>query len=107
MIDRAKRYIYEGDIFQVVLSNPLTAPATGSLFDTYQSFVVKTPLPMLSAGTTTDKVFDLVQKVRTRSAIPLTFMTYANVIFSLRDRSVCTKSSRGWHRWHYFARCPL
>lgn len=36
----------------------------------------------LSAGTTTDKVFDLVQKVRTRSAIPLAFMTYANVIFS-------------------------
>lgn len=35
----------------------------------------------LSAGTTTDKVFDLVQKVRTRSAIPLAFMTYANVIF--------------------------
>ena len=36
----------------------------------------------LSSGTTTDKVFDLVQKVRTRSAIPLAFMTYANVVFT-------------------------
>lgn len=36
----------------------------------------------LAAGTTTDKVFDLVRRVRKNTAIPLAFMTYANVIFS-------------------------
>ena len=36
----------------------------------------------LSAGTTTDKGFDLVRRVRKTTQIPLVFMTYANVIFS-------------------------
>lgn len=36
----------------------------------------------LSAGTTTDKVFDLVRRVRKTTQIPLVLMTYANVIFS-------------------------
>lgn len=36
----------------------------------------------LSAGTTTDKVFDLVRRVRKTTQIPLVFMTYSNVIFS-------------------------
>ena len=31
MVEKAKEYIREGDIFQVVLSNPLTAKAKGSL----------------------------------------------------------------------------
>ena len=39
-------------------------------------------LRALAAGTTTDKVFDLVRRVRKNTAIPLAFMTYANVIFS-------------------------
>ena len=36
MVKKAKHYIHEGDIFQVVLSNPLRAEAKGSLFDTYR-----------------------------------------------------------------------
>ena len=36
----------------------------------------------LSAGTTTDKVFDLVRDLRKDVTIPLVFMTYANVVFS-------------------------
>lgn len=47
----------------------------------------------LSAGTTTEKVFDLVQKVRTRSAIPLAFMTYANVIFSYGIEAFAQKAA--------------
>ena len=35
MVEKAKEYVREGDIFQVVLSNPMTARARGSLFDTY------------------------------------------------------------------------
>ncbi len=31
MVEKAKKYIKEGDIFQVVLSNRLEAKATGSL----------------------------------------------------------------------------
>ncbi|MBR4208802.1 MAG: tryptophan synthase subunit alpha [Lachnospiraceae bacterium] len=36
----------------------------------------------LKAGTTTDKVFALVARLRETLAIPLVFMTYANVVFS-------------------------
>ena len=36
----------------------------------------------LSAGTTTDKIFDLVQDLRKDVTIPMVFMTYANVVFS-------------------------
>ena len=36
----------------------------------------------LAAGTTTDKVFDLVRDLRKDVTIPLVFMTYANVVFS-------------------------
>ena len=43
MVEKAKRYIREGDIFQVVLSNPVRAKASGSLFDTYR--VLRTANP--------------------------------------------------------------
>ncbi len=36
----------------------------------------------LSAGTTTDKIFDLVRRLRRDLTVPLVFMTYANVVFS-------------------------
>ncbi len=36
----------------------------------------------LKAGTTTDKIFDMVKRVREQVALPMVFMTYANVIFS-------------------------
>lgn len=40
MVEKAKRYIREGDIFQIVLSNPMRAKAEGSLFDTDRKSVV-------------------------------------------------------------------
>ena len=36
----------------------------------------------LAAGTTTDKIFELVSEIRKDVKIPLVFMTYANVVFS-------------------------
>jgi tryptophan synthase alpha chain len=36
----------------------------------------------LAAGVTTDKVFDLVRRLRRDVTIPMVFMTYANVVFS-------------------------
>lgn len=36
----------------------------------------------LAAGTTTDKVFDLVERLNTKVKVPMVFMTYANVVYS-------------------------
>ncbi|MCR5214497.1 MAG: tryptophan synthase subunit alpha [Eubacterium sp.] len=36
----------------------------------------------LSAGTTTDKIFDMVRNLRKDVTVPMVFMTYANVVFS-------------------------
>ena len=36
----------------------------------------------LSGDVTTDKIFEMVEKIRKRTAIPMVFMTYANVVFS-------------------------
>ena len=36
----------------------------------------------LSGGVTTDKIFEMAEKIRKRTAIPMVFMTYANVVFS-------------------------
>ena len=36
----------------------------------------------LAAGTTTDKIFDMVSQLRKEISTPLVFMTYANVVFS-------------------------
>ncbi len=47
MVEKAKHYIREGDIFQVVLSNPLRAKASGSLFDTYRMLRVSNPSPYM------------------------------------------------------------
>ncbi|MEE0955175.1 MAG: anthranilate synthase component I family protein [Eubacterium sp.] len=47
MVNKAKNYIREGDIFQVVLSNPMTAKASGSLFDTYRVLRATNPSPYM------------------------------------------------------------
>lgn len=53
-------------------------------------------LRALSAGTTTDKIFDMVRRVRKTISIPMVFMTYANVIFSYgADRFLQTAAEIG------------
>lgn len=47
MVNKAKKYIYEGDIFQVVLSNRLEADFEGSLFDTYRVLRTINPSPYM------------------------------------------------------------
>ena len=50
----------------------------------------------LSGGVTTDKVFDMVRKIRRKSSIPMVFMTYANVVFSYgTDRFMKTAKEVG------------
>ena len=47
MVEKARHYIHEGDIFQVVLSNPMRAKAEGSLFDTYRVLRATNPSPYM------------------------------------------------------------
>ncbi len=47
MVEKAKKYIREGDIFQIVLSNRLSAPFEGSLFDTYRRLRTINPSPYM------------------------------------------------------------
>lgn len=39
-------------------------------------------LRALTGGVTTDKIFDMVARLREKTDIPMVFMTYANVVFS-------------------------
>ena len=47
MVTKAKSYIKEGDIFQVVLSNRIEADISGSLFDTYRVLRTTNPSPYM------------------------------------------------------------
>ena len=54
MVDAAKRHIYEGDIFQIVLSNCLSAPFEGSLLNTYRMLRTINPSPYMFYFSGTD-----------------------------------------------------
>ncbi len=54
MVERAKHHIREGDIFQIVLSNRLSAPFEGSLFNTYRMLRTITPSPYMFYFSGTD-----------------------------------------------------
>lgn len=47
MVEKAKWHIHEGDIFQIVLSNCLSAPFEGSLLDTYRMLRTMNPSPYM------------------------------------------------------------
>ncbi|MCQ2473809.1 MAG: anthranilate synthase component I [Saccharofermentans sp.] len=47
MVEKAKNYIFEGDIFQIVLSNRLAAPFEGSLLNTYRVLRTVNPSPYM------------------------------------------------------------
>lgn len=47
----------------------------------------------LKAGTTTDKIFDMVASVREKTDIPLAFMTYINPVFVYEVEKFCQKCS--------------
>lgn len=54
MVEKAKSYIREGDIFQIVLSNRLSAPFDGSLLDTYRMLRTVNPSPYMFYFSGTD-----------------------------------------------------
>ncbi len=47
MVKKAKQYIYDGDIFQVVLSNRLEAKIDGSILDVYRVLRATNPSPYM------------------------------------------------------------
>ena len=54
MVESAKHYIREGDIFQIVLSNRLSAPFEGSLFNAYRVLRTINPSPYMFYFSGTD-----------------------------------------------------
>ena len=54
MVEKAKHYIREGDIFQIVLSNRLAAPFEGSLLNTYRILRTLNPSPYMFYFSGTD-----------------------------------------------------
>lgn len=54
MVEKAKHYIREGDIFQIVLSNRLSAPFEGSLLNTYRILRTINPSPYMFYFSGTD-----------------------------------------------------
>lgn len=48
----------------------------------------------LSGGATTDKIFQMVERIRRRTQIPLVFMTYANVVFSYGTERFIRRASQ-------------
>ncbi len=53
-------------------------------------------LRALGTGVTTDRVFEMLRRIRKRSQIPIVFMTYANVVFSYGiERFAETAASAG------------
>lgn len=47
----------------------------------------------LSGGVTTDKVFEMVEKIRKKTSVPKVFMTYANVVFSYGTEKFCRRAA--------------
>lgn len=54
MVENAKKHIHEGDIFQIVLSNRLSAGFEGSLFNTYRVLRTINPSPYMFYFSGTD-----------------------------------------------------
>ena len=54
MVEKAKKHIFEGDIFQIVLSNRLSAPFEGSLLETYRLLRTINPSPYMFYFSGTD-----------------------------------------------------
>lgn len=54
MVEKAKHHIHEGDIFQIVLSNRLSAPFEGSLLNAYRVLRTLNPSPYMFYFSGTD-----------------------------------------------------
>ena len=53
--------------------------------------IQESDLRALKSGTTTDKIFDMVARIRTKVSIPLVFLTYCNSIFGYGSEKFTAK----------------
>ena len=86
MVERAKGYIREGEIFQIVLSNRLSAPFEGSLLDTYRVLRTLNPSPYMFYLSGTD--------VEVAGASPETLVKLEDGV--LHTFPLAGTRSRGW-----------
>lgn len=90
-IEKSREFILEmvrGGVDLIEIGIPFSDPvAEGSV-------IQQANLRALSAGTTTDKIFDLVELVRRESEVPIVFLTYLNPVLQY-----------GYER--FFERCNL
>ena len=61
----------------------------------------------LAAGTTTDKIFDMVESIQDKMHVPMVFMTYANVIFVYGIEKFCQTFQGNRHEWRDHSGCPV
>lgn len=71
----------------IILGIPFSDPTAES--DVVQS----ANLRALTNGITTDKIFDMITKIRQNTDIGIIFMTYANVVFSYGSEKFISKSA--------------
>lgn len=57
------------------------------------SVIMEADLRALTAGATTEKIFELVKELRETVKIPMVFMTYANVLFSYGSERFIKKAA--------------
>lgn len=57
--------------------------------------IQKANVRALSHGVTTDKIFEMVNRIRKHTDIPMVFMTYANVVYSYGIEKFCSKMVEG------------
>ena len=62
MVEKARKYIREGDIFQIVLSNSLSAPFEGSLFHTYRVLRTINPSPYMFYAPTSENRIAMIAR---------------------------------------------
>ena len=56
--------------------------------------IMEANIRALAGGVTTDKIFRMAERIRTRATVPMVFMTYANVVFSYGTERFIKEAAR-------------
>lgn len=56
--------------------------------------IMEANIRALAGGVTTDKIFQMAERIRTRVKVPMVFMTYANVVFSYGTERFVKEAAR-------------
>ena len=75
-LERDIRHLQESGADLIEIGIPFSDPVAEGIV------IQKADERALAAGTTTDKIFDMVESIQDKMHVPMVFMTYANVVFS-------------------------